>query len=303
MITYSLFDYYASLKEKDCDNYLDDATKFMLNNAKRLTDRLIEARGHDFPPFSPYDYTKLLGIKVEMEDLSQPFGNEDNKSKIKDTSALLIKSNEGYVIKINKHHNYVRQNFSCAHEIGHTLLNEVEPHIQSIEYRTYNPQAAQKARQKTRERLCDIAATELLMPEIIFKKYLLDFGISVNSIKSLANTFKVSYQSAAIRIAELSEKKCITLLWQPKPKNKPKKLRLAWRAGMGIDNKNRINYMPVQENIKPNSTLYKTYQSNNTTKSVKDFKIDNEKKRLRLESKGFGYGENRYVISLAFLDN
>ncbi len=33
-----------------------------------------------------------------------------------------------------------------------------------------------------------------------------------------------------------------------------------------------------------------------------DFKVDNGVKRLPMEAKGFGHGETRYVISLAFPD-
>ncbi|GAG24449.1 unnamed protein product, partial [marine sediment metagenome] len=221
------------------------------------------------------------------------------KADLDNTSAVLLRFHDGYVIKVNQKHPPVRQNFSCAHEIGHALLSELQLYLtEDIEYRTLNPQTP-----RVRERLCDIAATELLMPEYVFGEYLSGFGISVHSIERLANIFNVSKQAAAFRIAEVSPEPCLALLWQPWPKNKPKGLRLVKRTGKGINSQNRVNYMPKHNLVKPPSTLHEAYKASSATKSFRNFKIDNTVKRLSVESKGYGYGENRYVISLAFLNN
>jgi len=63
--------------------------------------------------------------------------------------------------------------------------------------------------ERARETLCDAAAAELLMPELVFRKYLSTFGISIGSVELLANAFKVSLQSAARRMAEVSVKPCV----------------------------------------------------------------------------------------------
>ena len=216
------------------------------------------------------------------------------------TSAVLLRFDDGYVIKVNENHHPVRQNFSCAHEIGHTLFSELklERYTGNIEYRTFNPQARDETREKAKERLCDVAATELLMPELIFRKYLSGFGVSINSIERLANIFRVSIQTAAIRIAEVSTEPCIALLWQPWPRNKPKGLRLAWPRR---NSRGKGYYTPVHTYVRPPSTLHKAYQGDSPVKSFKLFRVDNAVKRLPMESKGFGHGETRYVISLAFL--
>ena len=155
---------------------------------------------------------------------------------------------------------------------------------------------------RTRERLCDAAATELLMPEIVFKKYLLALGASISSIESLANIFRVSIRAAAIRIAELSTERCIALLWRPRPRTKYEALWLAWRVGPGKRLPGKANYTPVHTLAKRTSTLYKAYQYNHPVKCRKLFRLDTGVKSLPVESKGFGHGEARYVISLAFPD-
>ena len=265
---------------------LEQATTLIVERAKQFVSQLIEDRGHDKPPFLPEELARLQGIKIVKADLGK-------------TSALLLRFHDGYVIKVNQNHPPVRQNFSCAHEIGHALLSELQLYLtEDIEYRTFNPQVQMIDRAKAREHLCDVAAAELLMPESVFRKYLLDFGISINSIERLANIFRVSIQSVAIRIAEVSPEPCLALLWQPWPRNRPKGLRLAVPRR---NSRGKTNYIPVHTLAKSDSTLYKAYQHDSPVKSSKDFKIDNTVKRLPMEAKGFGHGDARRVISLAFL--
>jgi Zn-dependent peptidase ImmA (M78 family) len=271
---------------------LEQSTSLIVERARQLVSQLVEQRGHGRPPFLSKEYAPLLGIKrIEKADLGE-------------VSAILIKLHDGDVIRVNQNHNSARQNFSCAHEIGHALLGELnlEPCVEEVEFRTFNPQAQAIARAKARERLCDAAATELLMPEIVFKKYLSSLGACINSIESLANIFRVSISSTAIRIAELSAEPCIVLLWRQRPRTKSKVLRLAWRVGPGKESKGKADYMPVHTLARHTSTLYKTYQYDSPVKCRKDFRLDAGIKRILIESKGFGHGEARYVISLAFPD-
>jgi len=271
---------------------LEQTTSLIVERARQLVNQLVEDRGHDRPPFLSEEYARLRGIKrIEKVDLGE-------------VSAILLKLHDGDVIRVNQNHNLTRQNFSCAHEIGHALLSELnlEPCIEDVEFRTFNPQAHALARAKARERLCDAAATELLMPEAVFKKYLSGFGISIKSLEWLADIFRVSISSTAIRIAEVSAEPCIALLWHPRPRTKSKALRLAWRVGPGKKSRGKANYMPVHTLVKRTSILYKAYQHDDPVKCHKLFRLDAGVKRLPVESKGFGSGEMRHVISLAFPD-
>ena len=150
-----------------------EAASLMIEIAKQLVNQLVESRGHDEPPFLPEEYLSLVSIK------------EIRKTNLGNTSALLLKFYDGYVIKVNQDHYQVRQNFSCAHEIGHILFSELklENYLHNIEYRTYNSEKTVEIRARARETLCDAAAAELLMPELIFRKYLSTFGLSITSIE------------------------------------------------------------------------------------------------------------------------
>lgn len=265
-----------------------EATSLMIEKAKQLVNQLVDYRGHDKPPFLPEEYSRLVNIR------------EIQKTNLGDTSALLLKFHDGYVIKVNQDHYQVRQNFSCAHEIGHMLFSDLklENYVHDIEYRTFNPPKTAELQAKARETLCDTAAAELLMPELVFRKYLSTFGLSITSVKHLAKVFRVSVQAAARRIAEVSIEPCIAILWQPWPKSKPKGLR----SVMGKQSRGNANYMLVHKYVNISSALYKAYQNDNLVKTWKHFKDGNTVKRLPVEAKGFGCGETRFVISFAFPD-
>ena len=223
----------------------EQATNLIIERARQLVNRLIERRGHDKAPFLPEEFARLQGIKKIV------------KADLGKTSAILLRLSDGYVIKVNENHHTVRRNFSCAHEIGHILFSELklERYIHSIEYRDFNPSKTVEVRARSRERLCDVAATELLMPEFVFRKYLSSFGLSISSIEHLANVFKVSVEAAAMRIAEVSVEPCIALKWLLRRGIKSEALSLKSRVGPGRNSRGKANYMPVHKLVKPPSTL------------------------------------------------
>lgn len=263
----------------------EEATSILIRRAKQLVSQLIEDRGHDKPPFIPMEFAHLQSVKkIETADL----GN---------TSAILLRFSDGYVIKVNRNQSRNRQHFSCAHEIGHILFDELEltNYIKKIEYRTFNPQAQVENRKFARERLCDVAAKELLMPEEIFRKYLSGFGVSISSIALLSDVFKVSIPAVALRIEEVSTEPCIALQWKLWRKRKSKVMRLSWSH-------KKAQCIPIHTQVRLGSSLFKAFETDSVVKCHKLFKIGTAVKRLPMESKGFGYGENRRVYSLAFLE-
>ena len=133
---------------------LEDATNFVTKRAKELVDKLVKQRKHEEPPFLAEEFARLQGTKIEKTDLGE-------------IDALLIRDQNGYIIRVNENHHPVRQNFSCAHEIGHTFLHELgRPlSLDNDEFRWTKSNSAGRAK----ERLCHIAAAELLMPEKILQ--------------------------------------------------------------------------------------------------------------------------------------
>ncbi|MFH0941749.1 MAG: ImmA/IrrE family metallo-endopeptidase [Chloroflexota bacterium] len=277
---------------------IEQSSTLIIERAKQLVGQAIELRGNETPPFRSEEYASLKGVtKIIKADLGE-------------ASGMLLRLPDAHIIKLNASHYPTRQNFSCAHEIGHILLDELEReytlghehYVGNPSYRIAGTPKRNRVIKKPIERLCDIAATELLMPENVFRKYLNSFGLSVSVIERLAKIFQVSIPSAAMRVAEVSTEPCIVIQWKKPRKSKSTGLDLVWRHSTLSKIGDRNNYMPVHTHISPPSTLLEAYNGDRIVESSKQFKVDKLVKRLPIQSKGFGYGNERYVISLAFSD-
>jgi len=253
-----------------------EASAFIINRAREVVNNLAVSRGHQNPPFLAKDLAACMGIK---DVVSANLGELDG---------TLLRHIDGYMIKVNVNHNEVRQNFSCAHEIGHILLDELDKKFDAsiVELRGGTTITGNE-----KERLCNIAAAELLMPVPVFSKYLSDLGLSIDSIESLARIFKVSIQAAAIKVQEIGPKSCRIIFWKRCHRN---------RSHGFIQTHSK---RPACETyVRDPSSLLKAYESNCTIKAYKCFKIDNSSRRCLMESKGFGRDKIRYVLSLVFLE-
>jgi len=267
---------------------LDKAKTLITQRAIQLVEKLITMRGNDNPPFLSEEYVSLLGIRgIEKRDLGKAGG-------------ILYRFKDGPKIIINKNDPTVRQNFSCAHELGHLLFSELklENFVNTIEHRTFNPQAQQRKRARAIEKLCDEAATELLMPTSIFQKHLKELGITINSIERLSEMYKVSIQSAAIRASEINRDTCMVFKWQFQ-KSPSKAIQLSWPKNKLVD---KVLFSPVKNIVNPPSVFHEAYDCDDLIKGVISFKVGKETRRFPAEIKGFGHGNNRYILSLAFIN-
>jgi Zn-dependent peptidase ImmA (M78 family) len=105
-------------------------------------------------------------------------------------SGELRQTATGLEVVVNPQQPTVRQRFTIAHELGHVMIRQLQP----------------AANQSTKEieRICDLFAVELLMPESIFRKHL-PKEITLLDIRRLAGLHQTSLLATAHRCAELSE--------------------------------------------------------------------------------------------------
>jgi Zn-dependent peptidase ImmA (M78 family) len=263
---------------------MNDFEPIIVSKAKILSQELIKQRGAK-PPFTARDYATLLGIgNIVVEDIGE-------------VSGILIKGNLGPIIKLNSKHNYRRQNFSLAHELAHLIVDRVivNKTNDNIAFRSVNSS-------NTIERLCNVAATEMLMPEAVFSKYLETLGTSIVSVAKLSEMFAVSLQAALIRVSELSRTTTIALCWRLREGKRSNHLALEWSTTPKIADKKLI-CKPVKPTIGANETTIQAFMNDDVIKTYKEFYINGcLKKRCLLESKGFGLKNNRRVLSLAFVE-
>jgi hypothetical protein len=161
---------------------------------------LLAEYGHFAAPFEPAQMAGVQKIvRIDRTDLT--------------FDASLLPTAEGFRVEVCKYHSRGRQNFSIAHEIGHTFLIELEPTLGAAR-RELNLSASSSANGDLVERLCDAAATELIWPTHIFQRDAWDTGPSLQAVVNLANQYKASITASARRFAEIGPWRCGFILWE-----------------------------------------------------------------------------------------
>jgi Zn-dependent peptidase ImmA (M78 family) len=149
-------------------------------------------------PFSLQSLFPTLGV-----DKVVPY------TRLSPSLTTLRQGANGYEIHLGKQDSRLwrRQRFTVAHELGHLILMQTldERHLQAIHK---SVDAYQHM-----ERLCDIAARELLMPHTLFQQRLVAGGLTTENLRALYDTFFVSHSAMLLRIAEVIPNSAI-FLWK-----------------------------------------------------------------------------------------
>jgi hypothetical protein len=252
----------------------------------RKAHRLLKQSNFSGPPFPPERLAPLQGVKrIVGEDLG-------------DLSGLLIPLRDGFEIKINATHPPERQNFSCAHEIAHTFFFEPEGEtlIESLKRR--NGESA-----KWEENLCDIAASEMLMPSQIFSGHASRYHFGIHALTPLSRIFKVSIKPTVLKLCDVNPKRCFVVCWERGASREldDLKLRAAWLtwSRMRLSPKTgRFYFNPKL--LGEFSSVLKAYRSDTPTFSHQWIRVGNFRGYCKMWAQAFGSGSDRFVISLIF---
>jgi Zn-dependent peptidase ImmA (M78 family) len=263
------------------DRLWHKGAEFAIYQAKKI----LHESGITKPPFPPERLAALRGIKILKEDL----GNLDS---------LLLPLDDSFEIKINATHSPSRQNFSCAHEIAHTFFFEEEGRV-LIERLTR--EEGKKMAKNWEENLCDIAASEMLMPSQIFSGYASRYHFGIHALTLLSRTFEASIQPIVLKLCDVHPNHCLVLNWAIEKSNALGDLRL--RATWLTWSRMRLSSRAGRFSFKPKlfgefSSVLKAYNSDIPTYSRQRIGVGNFRGYCRMESQAFNSGEDRFVISL-----
>lgn len=194
-------------------------------------------------------------IKIEyLEELAEKMGVKVIRRLDMQPSGLisLLKTGE-YKIDLNEKDSIERQRFTLAHEIGHTFFFKFDDEINDRARSLFeNKNLETPITDQPEERLCDIAAAEILMPSQVFQKKLSAVGHSAKSILRLSNQFKTSIQATSRRLAEISPYKLVIALWEFQPNlNAYKTVWVARRAG---------NHLTKEFIVDESVPIFRTFQ-------------------------------------------
>lgn len=266
------------------DELWDNAAKFVTQRAQRL----LKLSGMTMPPFLPECLAPLQGIKsIIPEDLGK-------------LSGLLLPLRDGFKIKINATHSPERQNFSCAHEIGHTFFLDKDG--QALRERLKRG-AGEKVAKSWEEDLCDVVASELLMPSQIYTKYAARYNFGIDSLIALSRAFSTSITPTALRLCDLNPRRCFLIYWVRDnfQELNDVKLRAKWLTWSRMHLSSSTGRFLFNPKLSVRfSSLLKAYKSDITTYSRERARVNNFIGDCQIWSQGFGSGSDRFVLSLLF---
>jgi len=147
-----------------------DINQAICKVAKELLD------GIECPPTDLISLSAKVGVtRLEAADIAG--------------SGELRRDAQGLAIVYSRYLSQPRRRFTIAHELGHVVMESTGQH------------APRNGREV--ERLCDMLATEILMPRDVFEKRL-PLNLSMEEVFGIAREFQTSLSTTAIRCAELA---------------------------------------------------------------------------------------------------
>lgn len=253
-----------------------------------------------------YDCRQLVAAQKEPPvrlDL-RPVRQQQNISDIRQIKLAIdgrvFPSDDGrFVIEINAKSDPGRQNFTLAHEIGHTFFLLHEPKEKN---RRTDKSIEVYDSENLEERLCDIAAAELLMPEAMFVHKAFDFGPSVTAIRKLCQVFRCSTMAVSRRYAEAGAWRTSIGYWRLNEQD-DNSFIVEWSqtsrsAGLYLPKGTIAKGIPLLENTWTKGTLEQDYA---------DFgysgpKANREKKEYFTQALAYGSGRNKRIMTMTVFE-
>lgn len=144
------------------------------------------------PPFDPIQLAQILKLTV--------LPNENVLD-----ARIIQGRGESLTIEYNPYQRDTRTNFSIAHEIGHTFFPDCGQRVR-------NREEDKNSNSWELEFLCDIAASEILLPYAEFTQEANSVPLGLNSLLDIANKYKASVESVFLRFCEVVDKPCTIIL-------------------------------------------------------------------------------------------
>lgn len=121
----------------------------------------------------------------------------------------LIPDMRGLRVQVNIRHGRGKQRFTIAHEIGHTLI----PAYRRAPHAVQDMVTGLFAGGQEEEYLCDVAASELLLPDHLFRSQATALGYNLDTVAMLARQFLASREATAQRLISMNLWPCAVALW------------------------------------------------------------------------------------------
>ncbi|MHA4847182.1 ImmA/IrrE family metallo-endopeptidase [Flavitalea antarctica] len=172
------------------ENYQGDPVAIVRQKARTMVLNAFE-RGWSGPPFDPFKLARLLNIGVAPNESI--------------TDARILEVNGEFQIEYNPFQKPTRTNFSVSHELGHILFSDWSETIRNREDKRIGDLWEL-------EFLCDVAASEILLPYAEFTTEANSVALNMKSLLEISNKYKASLEAVFLRFAEVVNKPCAIII-------------------------------------------------------------------------------------------
>ncbi len=164
-----------------------DPVEIITDKAKEVVFSAMQ-KGWSGPPFDPFQLADILNIGLTPND------------DVMDAKTLI--SANKFFIEFNPNRPQSRTKFSVAHEIAHTIFEDCKEMV-----RERKSKVDMRSDEWQLETLCNIAASEFLMPVGSFKD-LRDQPLNIDTLLTLKERYEVSTEALLLRTTKLTKEPC-----------------------------------------------------------------------------------------------
>jgi len=267
---------------------------------------LNQALATDVTRTGPKSFDELAEIALNLgatRVIKRPLSLGDHGN----VSGMLVPNDSGYLIAINERVGESRQLYSLAHEIGHLIHIGNQASRRSLARRERYRGKWDHHDDPEEERLCEVIAAELLMPQETFSRHAERLDSSLKSIPNLCKWYGTSITATTIRLVELCTKPRLLVRWL-RDKRRQGNMRVSWQIRNSMEG-------PA---VEVSTTGGRTFAGAKTAWIENGLIVTDETLLERVthgtpryvrfpvmktESSGFGIGTHRFVLSVVYLND
>ena len=147
-------------------------------------------------------------LPIDLREIAGSLGIDVVEDDIGRVDAFIMPEGGRYLAVVNSTQFPTRRRFSLAHEIAHVVLaGEIaDPKFRYTE--------CSAARNNPIERACNELASDMLMPEWVFRQHANAQGWNLKGIVSLSGIFDTSFEATIRRCIDLSNEPLFMVKWR-----------------------------------------------------------------------------------------
>lgn len=228
--------------------------------------------------------------------------------EIQEAGILVPLIKGGAEIYLRKTDSDKKQRFTCCHEIAHTFF----PDYQLKPQKRVDRETGEYRAENWVEYLCDLGASELLIPSFLFQPKFFNFGFSIASLIKLSDEFGSSLEATAIKMIKQAPGKTALIIWEEKYKPtegaiknsstlpgleeyKPQK-RLRVKLSCGFED---FGYIPKDKSLEETGEIIgKSFTKNRQMSGIEDISFGNFNVKCEVCTLSLNYQKRRRILSL-----